>query len=83
MNELNLMTWFSKRELDYCPKHFVRTNTPINDDKHQYILENFRGRYFIGYNQTNIDSSLLSLLEEMYPYFEDPQEAVMYELVWS
>jgi len=83
MNDVNLMTWFSKRELDYGPKHFVQTNTPITDDRHQYILENFKGRYFIGYKQTNVGNDFLSLLEEMYPYFEDPQEAVIYELKFS
>jgi hypothetical protein len=83
MNDINLMTWFSKRELDYCPKHFVQTNTPINDDRHQYILENFKGRFYIGYKENNIENSLLSLLEDTYPYFEDPQEAVVYELKFS
>jgi len=80
---INLNTWFSQRELDYCPKHFIQTNTPITDDRHLWILENLKSRYHIGYKQYNSDNEFLSLIEDMYPCFEDPQEAVIYELKFS
>jgi len=80
MNELNLMTWFADRKLDYLPKHFIPTNTPIDDAKHLWVLEKCKGRYYIG----NKESTELSfLLHEDNIFFEDPQEAVLYELTWS
>lgn len=81
---INLYTWYSERELDYCPKHFVSVNTPIDDDKHLWILEHLKGRYHIGHKtKSNESQEFLFLFEENYPHFEDPQEAVMYELFWS
>lgn len=80
MNELNLMTWFSDRKLDYLPKHFVATQTPVDDDKLLWVLEYCRGRYFIGSKGAK-EFDLLFMPETI--YFEDPQEAVLYELTWS
>lgn len=80
---INLMTWFSNRELDYCPKHFIQVNTPIDDERHHWILENLKGRYHIAYKKDSTNNEFLLLLDDMYPCFEDPQEAVMYELKFS
>lgn len=81
---INLMTWYANREMDYCPKHFVQVNTHITDERHQWILENLKGRYYIGYKTTtNTTPEFLALFENTYPYFEDPQEAVIYELKFS
>ena len=27
------MTWFAERQLDYCPVHFKKASTPIDDEK--------------------------------------------------
>ena len=75
MNDLNLMTWFGQREMDYLPKHFVKTNTTITDVKHQWILEKLTGRFYI--------DKTTDLFVEPIVYFEDPKEAVFYELTWS
>lgn len=80
---INLMTWFSERELDYCPKHFVQVNTPIDDQKHLWILQNLQGRYHITQKKSKTNDEFLFLFEDMFPCFEDPQEAVLYELTWS
>lgn len=80
---INLITWFSERQVDFCPKHFVQVNTPIDNEKHLWILENLKGRYHIAHKNTNERNDLLFLFEDMYPCFEDPQEAVMYELKFS
>lgn len=80
---INLLTWFSERQLDFCPKHFVQANTPISEEKHLWILQNLQGRYYIGYNTNDNDNEFLFLLDDTYPFFEDPQEAVLYELTWS
>jgi hypothetical protein len=80
MNDINLLTWFSRRKVDYLPKHFVPTNTPIDGNKHLWVLEKCRGRYFIGSKDSN---ELSFLFHEDNIFFEDPQEAVLYELTWS
>lgn len=79
---INLYTWYSERELDYCPKHFVPTNTSLSEENHLWIYEKTQGRFFIGSKNTHsINADLFSF--DRYPYFEDPQEAVLYELTWS
>lgn len=80
---INLITWFSDRQLDFCPKHFIRTNTPIDDEKHLWILENLKGRYHLAGPKEVRDEDIFFLFGDMYPCFEDPQEAVIYELKFS
>jgi hypothetical protein len=86
MKEINLMTWFSERELDFCPKHFVKTNTPLSPERREWIVENCKGRYYVQSINDFTGVNLLSLddlMEFAVPYFEDPQEAILYELKWS
>lgn len=80
MNGINLITWYSDRELDFCPKHFIKTNTILTDQSKNWILEKCVGRFYI---QSMNDGENLFFYGDTVPYFEDPQEAVMYELVWS
>jgi hypothetical protein len=44
-----------------------------------WILERLTGRFAIVLNN---DGSFLAL-DNLYPAFEDPKEAVFYELTWS
>jgi hypothetical protein len=76
---INIDTWSKSREISYCPKHFVSTTTPLTEESKIWVLERLHGRYHIGLNylRNNIFDSTLSI------YFEDPQEAVLYELTWS
>lgn len=78
---INLMTWFTERRLDYLPKHFVRTNASLDDKRHLWILEKCTGRYYVG--EPHDDENWVSLFLDETVYFEDPQEAVLYELTWS
>jgi hypothetical protein len=80
---VNLYTWYGQRELNFCPKHFIPTKTAIDDERKLWILEKLSGRFFIGtqYKSGNL-SDLLNGYSS-YPYFEDPAEAVHYELTWS
>ena len=82
MIRLNLQTWHTERELDYCPKHFVSTNTPISDESLIWILEKLEGRFYIQPAETYSFAALLEGAERI-PYFEDPLEATVYELTWS
>ena len=72
MIELNEITWYTERELFYCPPHFVKAGTKLSDESLAWIHEKLYGRFHVG---TTYDTE--------YPYFEDPQEAVFFELVWS
>lgn len=79
---INLYTWFADRKLDFLPKHFVCTNTYIDDERHQWVLEKCIGRYYIGQHFGDEDF-VTSLFSTPIIYFEDPQEAVLYKLTWS
>ena len=74
---INVHTWFEKRQLNFCPKHFVKASTPISDDKLFWVLEKLQGRFYVSGNS----SSLFDFNDEI--YFEDSQEAMLYELTWS
>jgi len=71
------MTWYGEREMPFCPKHFIETKTALTDESKQWILEKLTGRFFV----TTDDNVLF--FNEQYPYFEDRQEAILYELTWG
>jgi hypothetical protein len=76
MNEINLMTWFTDRKTITLPKHFIHTRAQVTDDSINWVLEKLSGRFYI--NSTN---QFWEDKREL--YFEDPKEAMMYELAWS
>lgn len=77
IEDINLYTWFSDRELPFTPEHFVRTTTPITEESKAWILEKLIGRF-------SFEGSTLSFLSAgLMPAFEDPKEAVFYELTWG
>lgn len=78
VDDINLHTWFTERELSYIPGHFTVANTPLQDDSKHWIIEKLIGRYAIA-----TASSGSFLLDDEYPAFEDQKEAVFYELTWS
>jgi hypothetical protein len=76
---INIDTWNNAREVNYCPKHFTSTTAPLSEEAKLWVLERLHGRYYIGlnsYRNTIFDTTATI-------YFEDPQEAVLYELTWS
>lgn len=78
IEDINLYTWFTERQLNYVPSHFVVANTPIQPESKSWIIEKLSGRYTI----VTLDSGTF-LLDVEYPAFEDPKEATFYELTWS
>lgn len=77
---INLHTWFCDRELDFCPKHFIKCNAAYTEEAKYWVYENLKGRFYI----KNLSVlSLLSLDSDQEIYFEDPQEATLFELRWS
>jgi hypothetical protein len=76
IEDINLDTWFSERELQISPMHFTKTQTPMTSESKIWILEKLHGR-FSGYFSTEI------AFGSKCPTFEDPKEAVFYELTWG
>ncbi len=84
MNDINLLTWFGQRQLDFCPKHFVKTNTPLTDERRMWIFEKLQGRFYCQQvDRLDLRMLLDDITELSVPFFEDPQEAILYELMWS
>jgi len=76
MIELDYNTWFCDRNLKELPVHFVKTGTPATNERIIWILEKFTGRFHIG-------SPDFFGLKTGYVAFEDPKEALFYDLRWS
>jgi len=79
--QLDPITWFSERELHYTPKHFVVTSHPCTSESKQWVLDKLNGRFSITY--PTISNNIIELVTPSCVAFEDPQEAVFYELKWS
>ena len=79
--QLDPITWFSERELYYTPKHFVVTSHPCTSESKQWILDKLSGRFSITYPV--VSSNIYELINPSCIAFEDPQEAIFYELKWS
>lgn len=80
MKEFNPAIWFSQRELKFTPPHFVTCTTELTEENLMWVKTRLSGRYSIE------DNSLTR--NYIFDYaasiaFEDPSEAVMYELRWS
>jgi|688.fasta_scaffold393818_2 hypothetical protein len=85
MTELNVYTWFSNRELNYIPAHFVVVDTLITQESKQWILEKLTGRFCLveipNYTDLNIASNPWAFGYS--PAFENPQEATYFQLMWN
>jgi hypothetical protein len=75
IEDINLHTWFTNRKLDFAPNHFVASKTVLTSESKVWIQEKLSGRYAIVALET-------SFMENV-PSFEDPKEAMMYELAWG
>ncbi len=77
--EIDPYIWFGKRQVDFCPKHFILVSTPLTVDSKQWVLDNLKGRFCI------IQTNQLFLVEYYLGNvaFEDSKDATFYELKWS
>lgn len=85
--EVDPSTWFSNRELDYTPKHFVVSNTPFTEESKLWVMNTLKGRFSTVHwvaDRTDPIDFLISF-DSLYgrPAFEDPKEAIFYELTWT
>jgi hypothetical protein len=78
-HEVNPLIWFAERELPYPPVHFVVASTPATIESKQWVLDHLSGRFSITTNSADIFNleSIGSIS------FEDPKEAMIFELKWS
>lgn len=74
IDDINLHTWFIDRNLNPCPDHFVKTNTILTPEAIDWIYEKLTGRFSTGHTGIYLGQC---------PSFEDPKEAMMYELTWG
>lgn len=77
IEDINLYTWFADRELSYIPDHFTRTTTQITAESKDWVLEKLVGRFAFDFNTDSFFNGGLN------PAFEDPKEAMFYELTWG
>jgi len=77
MIEIDPVAWFSDREVYFKPPHFVMTNTHLTEESKFWILKNLKGRFSL------IENDYVTRTKKFVPAFEDPQEAILYELAWS
>jgi len=86
---INPLHWFSNREIEYTPKHFTLAKTPLTEESKLWILNTLIGRFSIYHADEMDQDDVLSItvfnLHAILgrPAFEDPTEAVFYELTWS
>jgi len=73
------LQWHVDRELPYKPKHFIVATTPVTVDSLMWIAHRLVGRYHIVTGVNNVKLTQ----DPSFPAFEDPAEAMLYELTWS
>ena len=78
--ELDPYVWFGEREISPIPRHFVKASTPMTTENNLWVMTRLKGRYGVGVSENS--NEFLSGLDS-FMYFEDPGEAMMYELRWS
>jgi thiamine phosphate synthase YjbQ (UPF0047 family) len=81
MLELNIDEWFKERKLTTCPPYFVRATAPLSENAKDWIRERLVGRY--AFVPISNEKSRYSWNQIYTVAFENPNEATMYELIWS
>lgn len=79
--KINPIDWYSERKLEYTPKHFTISRTPVTTESELWIRSTLMGRYTITAATNDTKEFLFDFSN--YPAFEDPKEAMIYELKWS
>lgn len=86
MTPIDPVIWYSDREVTgHTPKHFVKTNTALTTESKFWILNTLKGRFSIMHSEMRDGDAFDVLISTLYGYpaFEDPKEAIVYELTWS
>ena len=76
--------WYSERMLNFTPRHFVVSKTPLSTKSFLWIINNLTGRFSVTMVIEDSDTFGPVILQDLgNPAFEDPKEAILYELTWS
>ena len=78
---INPLVWYSTRELKMTPPHFVQCNSPLTEDSLLWVMSKLQGRYTKHNAEDDDDDFLFSTIQLI--SFEDPAEAMLYELRWA
>ena len=81
MTELNPLLWYSILELDYQPDHFVISKIPITDEAKEWVKTKITGRY--SFVPSNFNDDEIVFTKTICVAFEDPKDAVLFELTWG
>jgi hypothetical protein len=83
---INPLTWFAGRETSFTPEHFTVAHEPLTPQSKQWIIDKLSGRYsIVQYIESETGITIFQSYSRLFgqPAFEDPKEAVLYELRWS
>lgn len=81
--EVNPSVWYGTRELPDVPPHFVKTSAPVTSESLFWVKSKLVGRYSVYIVPITLSSRTLTDSGNTVIYFENPGEAMMYELRWS
>ena len=80
---VNPLLWYGERELQHIPPHFTKAYTALTDDSLFWVMTKCYGRYSITNAEEDVNDIMSIFMLVRNIYFEDPSEAMMYELRWS
>ena len=84
MRDIDPLVWFGTRDVSPAPKHFIKTPTPTTSESLIWVITKLKGRYSLS-TIVEDGTSVLILGNDIYQtiYFEEPADAMMYELRWA
>jgi len=76
MIEVDPYTWFGARQLEIVPAHFIKSSMiSITPENYLWVLSKLSGRFSVITQDADIENYGI--------YFEDPKDAMMFELRWG
>lgn len=80
--------WHSTRQVEFTPTHFIFAKTQLSYESLLWVINKLKGRYSIETTLDNSSIDVLSTIPSTYSSFgniafEDPKEAILFELTWS
>ena len=78
--KIDPLLWYGTRELSVVPPHFIKCPSAVTSEGKYWIQNNASGRYAFARIPTTVQ---YVLDRDEAVWFENNQDAVMYELFWS
>ena len=80
--QLDPIIWFSDREVDFIPKHFIRCNSVLTAASKKWVYNKSQGRFALS-EFADHAGNLKVISKDQIVYFEDQRDAMLYELLWA